>query len=315
MENSSASPLSDSRFLALVRSAFERLRAELIRSGGSFLFDHIWPWMTHLSGSAYPEDYFLKSRSAPILLLPWWLELSLTASPDKDFQTDLIYATINKYYFIRLVDDVMDGHSAKPEVLPMLSIWDAQFQAAYSRHFAPDHPFWEYFHQTLHRTALVTAREATLRNIDRSLFLECSAAKSCGATIAMMAVCCRRERVDVLPSWVRFWEAFARWNQMRDDLFDWYRDLKAGIPSYLLSEGKSRKGREESVEGWFAREGFAWAADLLAQWTREMREHASHLNSPTVEQYVELRANDLNRDTAAVAARLASLDALFRLEL
>ena len=271
--------------------------------------------MTHLSGSSLPEDYFLKSRSAPILSLPWWLELSVTASPDEHFLTDLIYATVNKYYFIRLVDDVMDGHGANQGVLPMLSIWDAQFQAAYSRHFAPDDPFWEYFHQTLHHTALVTAREASFRNIDRSLFLECSAAKSCGATIALMAVCCRRDRIDVFSAWVRFWEAFARWNQMRDDLFDWDRDLKAGIPSYLLSEGERRKQREESLEGWFAREGFAWATELLGEWTRDMKREASHLNSPAVEQYVELRANDLNRDTATVAARLASLDALSRLEL
>jgi hypothetical protein len=271
--------------------------------------------MTQLSGSSYPEDYFLKLRSAPIVFLPWCLELSLTPTPDEDFQIDLIYATINKYYFIRLIDDVMDGHSTDPVVLPMLSIWDAQFHGAYSRHFAPDHPFWEYFHQTLQRTALVTAREATLTYIDRSQFFEYSAAKSCGGTIAMMAVCCHRERVDVLPAWVRFWEAFARWNQMRDDLFDWYRDLKAGIPSYLLSEGESRKGLEESLEGWFAREGFAWATELLGQWTRDMKERANQLNSPAVEQYVDLRADDLNRDTAAVAARLASLDTLSQLEL
>jgi hypothetical protein len=310
-----ASPFLDSQFLKLVRSAFENLRAELTRSNCVFLFDHVWPWMTRLSGSSRPEDYYLKLRSAPILLLPWWLERSFTAAPDEDFQRDVIYATINKYYFVRLVDDVMDGHGADPVVLPMLSIWDAQFQFIYSRHFAPDHLFWEYFHQTLRRTAAVTAQEATITTLDRTTFLDCAAAKSCGATIAMMAVCCRYDRVDIFPFWLRFWEAFASWNQMRDDLFDWQRDIKGGISSYLLSEGERQKEPGESLENWFVREGFAWVTELLREWTRDMKEAASHLDSPVVDQYVALRATDLDRQIAEVAAGLEGLAALSRLEL
>jgi hypothetical protein len=314
MGRSQANPIADSQFLGLVQSAFERLRAELMKSG-TFLFERVWPWMTDLRGSLRPEDYYLNLRSAPILLLPWWLELSLTASPDEDFQTDLIYATINKYYFVRLVDDVMDGHDPDLVILPMLSVWAAQFQAAYSRHFPPDHSFWKYFHQTLQRTAAVTAQEATLRNIDLPAFLDFSAAKTCGATIAMMAVCCRRERLDVFPAWARFWEAFARWHQMHDDLFDWRRDLKGGIQTYLLSEGERRKAAEESVMEWLVREGFAWATELLGEWTRDMQEESSRLNSPAVEQYVELRATDLNRRMAGISAGLESLARLSGLEL
>jgi hypothetical protein len=314
MGSSLGNPVSDSRFLALVQSAFERVRAELMRTS-PFLFDRVWEWMTHLSGSLRPEDYYLKPRSAPILFLPWWLESSIAAAPDVDFQTDLIYATINKYYFVRLVDDVMDGHGPDPVILPMLSVWDAQFQATYSHHFPAGHPFWQYFHQILQHTAAVTAQEATFRNIDRASFLNFSATKSCGATIAMMAVCYRRDRLDAFSAWVRFWEAFARWNQLRDDLFDWHRDLAGGIPSYLLSEGERRKTTEESVTNWFVREGFGWATELLGEWTRDMRREGSHLNSPKVEQYVELRATDLDCQIADIAARLKSLAALSGLEL
>jgi hypothetical protein len=271
--------------------------------------------MTQLSGTSHPEDYYLKLRSAPLLILPWWLEQSLASVPDEDFQTDLIYATINKYYFVRLVDDVMDGHGADLALLPMLSVWDANFQAAYSRHFAPEHPFWEHFHRTLHRTAQVTAQERMLTEIDLAVFLDCSAAKSCMATIALMAVCSRRDRLDILPAWLRFWNSFARWNQMRDDFFDWRRDLKEGNPSYFLSEGARRKGPGESLECWFVREGFTWAAQRLAEWTRDMNNHASQLNCPPVAHYVDLRAEDLNQQTAAVTKRLESLAALSRLEL
>ncbi len=314
MGSSLPNPMSDSQFLTLVQSAFERVRAELMRTS-SFLSERVWQWMTHLSGSLYPEDYYLNPRSAPILFLPWWLEGSLAAPPDRDFQTDLIYATINKYYSVRLIDDVMDAHDPDPVILPMLSVWDAQFQETYSRHFPANHPFWQYFHQILQRSAAVTAEEATFRNIDLPAFLNFSAAKSCGATIAMLAVCYRRGRLDSFPAWVRFWEVFARWNQLRDDLFDWHRDLEGGIPSYLLSEGERRKTTEESVSNWFVREGFAWATGVLGEWTRDMKRESSQLNSPKLEQYVELRATDLDRQIADTAARLKSLATLSGLEL
>jgi hypothetical protein len=304
----------DPRFELLVRTALERVRAELIASG-SFLRPHVWSWMTRLSGSSRPEDYYLKLRSAPILLLPWWLERSLTPVPDTAFLADLTYATVNKYYSIRLVDDVMDRHGVDPLLLPMLSVWDAEFQSAYSRHFAPAHPFWQYFHQMLNRAAGATAQEYTFCNLDHARFLDLSVAKSCGATIAMMAVCYRRDRLDTFPVWVQFWHAFATWNQMRDDLFDCHRDLDGGIRSYLLGEGELRKGPEESIEEWFVREGFAWASELLNGWCQDMKEKAGQLNSPEVEQYIDLRAIDLDHQLTVLARGLESIAALSRLEL
>jgi hypothetical protein len=98
-------------------------------------------------------------------------------------------------------------------------------------------------------------------------------------------------------------------------LFDWHRDLESGIVSYLLSEGERRKLPEESVTDWFVREGFAWASELLGEWTRDMKKESSHLNSPEVEQYVELRAADFNCQIAGIAAGLKSLATLSGLEL
>lgn len=310
----STNPMSDSRFVTLVRLAFDRFRAELMGSN-SFLFDPVWSWMTQLSGSPRAEDYYLKSGSAPILFLPWCLELSLTPAPEPGFQTDLIYATANKYYFVRLVDDVMDGHGADQNLLPMLGIWDAQFQSTYGQYFPPEHSFWDYFHETLARSANVTAREATLTHIDRKLFFECSTAKSCAATIALMAVCCRRDQLDVFPDWLRFWNSFAAWNQMRDDLLDWHRDLENGIPSYLLSEGERSKRPNESLEDWFFRDGCDWATQVLGEMTQQMKIQASPLNSPPVEQYVDFRAEDLKEEISRINAGVKALTALSSLEL
>jgi hypothetical protein len=307
-------PFSDPQFLAAVERAFTSLETEL-RSSGDFLFDRAWQWMTRLSGTKYPADYFLKFRSAPILILGWWLEQALGKIPDPGLQTDLIYATINKYYFIRLLDDVVDGHGADPPLLHAMGLWHAQFQGAYFRHFPPDHGFWEYFYRTWNRSAAVTAQDAALKHIDRAAFLEFAAAKSCAATLPMAAVCHHYGRLEVLPAWTGFWEAFGRWNQMLDDLFDWEKDWKAGLPSYLLCEGELRKAEGESVVDWFIREGFSWAVGLLGEWSADMKEAAKALNNPVVEDYVGVRIADVDAQIRERAAALETLAALARLEL
>src|SRR5947207_12299121 len=91
-----------------------------------------WRWMTKLAACPHPEAYFLRARSAPILILPWWMEKSLRGRVDASFQEDLIYATMNKYYFIRLLDDVMDSHSPDPLLLPSMGFFHSQFQRTYA---------------------------------------------------------------------------------------------------------------------------------------------------------------------------------------
>src|SRR6266498_2459147 len=49
-------------------------------------------WFTGLAKSDHPEDYFKHPLAFPMLLLPWWLEQTLTSSPDLTFQADLVYS-------------------------------------------------------------------------------------------------------------------------------------------------------------------------------------------------------------------------------
>src|ERR687886_2061201 len=93
---------------ALIRSAFERLEAELHQAMPR-MASHVLAWMQRLAGSRPLEAYFLHPDAFPMLLLPWWVEETLPGDPDIDFQADLIFSTINIYYAIRLIDNVMDG--------------------------------------------------------------------------------------------------------------------------------------------------------------------------------------------------------------
>ena len=307
-------PSSDPQFLVVVQRAFDRLRTEL-QSSGDFLFGRAWQWMIKLSGKDRPEDYFLRPRSAPIVILAWWLEQALGKVPDPDLQSDLVYATVNKYYFIRLLDNVVDGHGVDPPLLHALGVWHAQFQGAYFRRFPSDHAFWEYFYRIWNRSAEVTARDSALTNIDLAAFVQYAAAKSCAATLPMAAVCYHYDRLDVLPAWLRFWEAFGRWNQMRDDLFDWQKDRNNGTPSYLLCEAERRRAGDEGTVDWLVREGFAWAVRLLDEWATEMKEAARRLNNPAVDEYVGFRKADLDAQIRRLMPALENLAALSRLEL
>ena len=67
--------------------------------------------MRQLAGSDASADYFCKPHAFPMLQLPWWLERTLRPAPDLALQRDLARSTMCGYYYIRMIDNVMDGHA------------------------------------------------------------------------------------------------------------------------------------------------------------------------------------------------------------
>src|SRR5437867_1970190 len=63
-----------------------------------------------LSSTGRARDYFDGQR-AVMLLLPWWLERQIRPVPDVNFQELLVESSVNAYYFVRIIDDVMDENS------------------------------------------------------------------------------------------------------------------------------------------------------------------------------------------------------------
>ena len=62
-----------------------------------------------LAGGAEPEAYFLHPEAFPMVLLPWWLESTIHEPPARGFQRDIVYSSVSGYYFVRMIDDLMDG--------------------------------------------------------------------------------------------------------------------------------------------------------------------------------------------------------------
>lgn len=294
----------------LLTAALERLPTELGPSA-PFLAGHVAAWMKRLAGTPRPEDYFENPIGFPLLLLPWWLEKSIRSEPALAFQADLVYSTVNGYYYLRLLDNVMDGHATiEVKLLPAAAFFHTQFQTAYQRYFDAAHPFWKHFARVWFHAANVTARDASLSEVGLEAFCQCAGQKVCAVKIPLAAVCHRYDRVDLLEPWSLFVGALGLWHQMWNDVFDWNKDLRHGTRTYFLSEAKRRKRPGESAAAWVVREGFDWGMVTLQAWIANARALATPLNSPDLLSYLDRREAMLREQQAEVAEALRQLAGL-----
>jgi hypothetical protein len=254
-------------------------------------------WMKDLAGSHEPADYFLHPVAFPLMSLPWWLERQLRSDYDPAFQLDLIQANASMYYYVRLVDNVMDGHATvEPKLLPAAGYFVNRFHGSFHPYFQQDHLFWDFFDATWSNFCDVTAADGQLADVDEETFLSLVARKVSAAKISVAAVCHRCDRPDLIPAWGEWIDAFGAWHLFREDLFDWQQDLQLGAVTYLLAEAGRRKRPGEGEAMWMAREGVAWALARLDGWMERLRRFV--FVSTEVSDYLEAREQEV-RERAA----------------
>ena len=281
-------PSADDELRRLVDNACARIEAELNRHA-PFLGRQISEWMAHLSPSGNAPEYFLQPRSFPLLQLPWWAAKSLTAEPDLKFLADVIYSTVNGYYYIRLLDNLMDHHGTiESNILPGTAFFHTEFQAAYQEYFDASHPFWEIFRSAWFSASDAVTREAQLDCVDKVTFEQVTVAKLAAAKIPVAAVGLRYGAGQRLRHWEEFTLALARFSQMEDDLSDWHNDLHHGKTSHFLTEARRQKDLE-SIEAWVICEGFQQEMEHLQRELWTLRRLVRRLNSPYVVRYLDVR--------------------------
>lgn len=291
----------------LITAAIARLEYELAQSA-PVMAQHVSRWMHNLAGGPEPAAYFKHPHAFPSLLLPWWLEKSFGAEHDLTIQSHLAYSTINGYYAIRLVDNLMDGNSTvELKLLPALNFFQTQFQAAYHPYFAADHPFWRFFQITWFHSAEVTFKDALMTSFTAAEFEQVAAQKTCAAKIPLAAICYRYERADLLPAWSHWVDLFGCWHQLLNDLFGWHRDSAGGVQTYFLAEAERRRRPAEPVVAWVVREGFAWAISTAQGWMSALKILSHELHSPELLAYLETREGVLRQQTKEVSAGLEAL--------
>ncbi|HSG45601.1 MAG TPA: hypothetical protein VLA72_20840, partial [Anaerolineales bacterium] len=157
-------------FLALVKDgvgrAVERVHDEIPLSA-----DPVKDWLMSLSGTQEPADYFLHPAAFPLMLLPWLVERQLNNKVDMEFQTDLVFSNANLYYYIRLVDNVMDGHATvETKLLPSAGYFMNCFHAVYRDYFEFGHAFWDFFRVTWEDFCDVTMADGLQTDMDEKTF-------------------------------------------------------------------------------------------------------------------------------------------------
>jgi hypothetical protein len=274
-----------------VSAALARIDTEM-RACAPRMAGPVSRWMSSLSETGRAEDYFTGGRDV-ILLLPCLLANSFR-SPDLEFQRDLVYSSVNAYYFIRLIDNAADQHGeTELALLPAASFFHGRFQSAYFRYFPAAHPFWELFEATCALMAEAAIRDSSAREITREHFESVTARKTAGVRIPLAAVCHRYGRLDLLEPWQRFYDVLACLNQLINDLLDWQDDLEHGVQTLVLSEARRKKAEGQSVIGWLVTEGFWWAKQLAVSWIEELQQMRPALASSDLDAYWKNREREV----------------------
>jgi hypothetical protein len=273
----------------LTRDAVSRLVAEM-KVPTPFMAQQADAWIKGLAKTENPADYFHHPLAFPMLLFPMWVEKSIQQTPNVKFQGDLVYSSINGYYFIRMIDNVMDEHSElEIKLLPMVGFFYAQFYSVYQRYFPIDHPFWEYFAVWNAQSSALAIEDTLNVDIDLENFRKIAGKKVVGAKIPLVAVLHRYDRLDLLEKWDIFYDRLSCWHQMFNDMLTWNKDLTHNTASYFLSEGNRQKKSEQSIIGWLVSDGLNWGFETLMEWFRELMSLAETLDSPDVIAYLNFR--------------------------
>jgi hypothetical protein len=299
----------DSEVLELADRAVNRMRGRLSRLAPS-LADEADTWTRELSRTGEARDYFCGGRSV-LLLLPRFLQEACRKAPEPAFESDLAYSTINAYYFVRLIDDVADGDpAARPHLLPLLGFFHAEFQSTYARYFHSDSAFWERFHYTWVEMAAATVEQTRLSDVSSCDFPRLSAAKAGGVKIPLAAVCEFYGRPDLLERWCAFFDSFAVWSQMVDDVSDWVGDYAQATTTWFLSEAKRRKQCDESASSWILREGMEWGYGHAASQMQALRDSAMELKNENLVRYLDDRQTQVAQLWRTLHSQLPALSRL-----
>lgn len=273
----------------LTNDAVERLLGEMEKSAPR-MAKHATDWIAGLSKTGHAADYFQHPLAFPMLSLPYWLEKAVCGKVNQEFQANLIYSSVNGYYFIRMIDNVMDEQNPlETSLLPMTGFFHAQATAVYHQYFDHQNQFWHYFFRWNAQSAELAIEDQANSDIDLTIFRRIAGKKVVAGKIPIAAVLAHYEQWDLLPMWEHFYDKLSCWHQMFNDVLSWQIDLKHGSISYFLAEAQRQKYHDETVFAWLVREGFAWSLTILREWLAELLEIAETLDSVDLRDYLRQR--------------------------
>ncbi len=278
----------------LVSDAFVRfesnLRAALPRTAPQILA------LLHGASPLFDREKVLSPKAFPHYVLPYLLSPARARAVDIEFQTDILYSTVNGSYSIRLCDNIADNDSS-PElrkVTPCVAYFDKEFVRPYMKYFPVDHEFWPCFDKFWSQQCEVSSADSLLNDVDYETSLSLSSKKFTATKIPIAGIQFRYQELDV-QQWFKFVDLLGFFAQFNNDFFDWHHDSLYGITTYISSEARRRAPRE-SLARWFLREGFDWGVSILRSRFNDVKQEAERLGNPAVLDWVVARGHALDRN-------------------
>jgi hypothetical protein len=254
---------------------------------------------------AWPEHVFAV-RNYPHFLLPYWFSPSANRIADVEFQTDLIYSSLNGYYSVRLCDNIADNDSP-PELrklAPCILYFACEAIRPYRKHFSATDEFWHSLDTFLALQAEASAADSFLKDVGTETFASLSSRKFTGTKIPMSAVHCRYPALKrSFEQWLLFVDCLSNFAQFNNDFFDWRHDSIYGIVTYISSEWR-RQAPGASITEWFLREGFDWGVGELKLRFENVRLRGEELGNEAVVAWLIARRRALDDDIGRVLAGL-----------
>ena len=286
----------------LISSAFLRFNANL-----SAALPRTAPQLRKLlRGVPIDAEHVLNVRGFPHFVLPYWLSPLRDRTVDAEFQSDVIYSTLNGSHSIRLCDNIADN-DCPPELkkcAPCAAYFDSEFIRPYMKFFGQTNDFWGMFDKFWAQQAEASSADSLLDDVDEETFASLSSTKFTATKIPIAAVECRYQNLGgSLQRWFQFVDALGNFTQFNNDFFDWNHDSLFGITTYISSESKRRAPRDSLAE-WFLREGFDWGAAELKVKFDNVRLEAETLGNQEVLEWTNARGRLLDRDIVGTRSGL-----------
>jgi hypothetical protein len=281
------------RFEANLRAALPKTAPQLIK----FL---------HGTSPLFQSELVLSPKAFPHYVLPYLLSPAQARAVDTEFQTDILYSTVNGSYSIRLCDNIADSDSPRElrKVVPCVAYFDAEFMRLYMKYFSIHHEFWPLFDNFWARQAEASSADSLLNDVDDQKFSLLSSKKFTAAKIPIAAVRFRYDELkDSVEAWYHFVDLLGIFAQFSNDFFDWNHDSLYGITTFISSEAR-RRAPGDSLAKWFLREGFDWGVSALRSKFENVKREAEFLGNEAVVDWVIARGHVLDRDIVAARSGL-----------
>ena len=288
-------------FNSCIEAGASRL-SDTLRTQAPHLATPVAEWLEGIAPAGKLAGYFTHENRFPMLSIPWWIADAVGVPSTDPLRADVIYSTMAGYCSIRLIDDLLDGATARLDLVPALAVFHSEFQFPYQRYFPAEHPFWELF-----RARWFGAADFARDHPSTSDF-EIRVRHRLGpAEIPVAAVLFHAGRLDQVGSWGQLLNRIGRVEQLLDDLTDWLDDHRRKAPNIVLANHRARAQPNEGLEPWMLREGYQTAIDLASTWLNELATAARPFGVVSLDQFIARREAMVRQMATEVAPGLAAL--------